>query len=821
MGDLTLDEKATLTAGQDLWSTAPVGRVGIPSWGLTDGPNGARGKVLPGAAGTPAVCVPCGSALGATWDPGLVEEVAVLLGEETRAKGCRVLLAPTVNIVRSPLAGRNFECFSEDPLLSGRLAAAFVRGVQAQGVITTVKHFAGNEAETNRFTDDSIIGERALREIYMPPFEMAVRDGGALGVMTAYNRLNGRFCAEQADLIGILRDEWGFDGFVVTDWYAAGSTAASVSAGVDLEMPGPGRFFGPRLAAAVRAGEVDEAAVDAQVRRLLSAFERVGALGDVDDLGEHGDDRPEHRAVCRRAAADGTVLLRNEGVLPWDPAGVARLAVIGPNAARAQIMGGGSAAVNVHYRTTPLEAISAAFGAAEVVYARGADLPEARWWIGPLTVELSVAGEVRLRRTQPDSRVIFLGPPVPGVREFAFRATATITPAESGAHRLSLVQAGAARVLVDGVVVLDGVGLPPSKGTGLWGFGSEEVSATVELVAGRPAEVVIEFNSAGAELLTGVEVECRPPPSPDLLAAAVAAASAADAAVVVVGTTDTMEAEDHDRLDLRLPAGQDELISAVIAANPNTVIVVNAGAPVAMDWAADARCVLQSWFGGQEMAGALAEVLCGAAEPGGRLPVTVPVRVEHTPAFGNFPGEGGRTVYGEGVLVGYRWYEARHLPTRFPFGHGLSYTTFEIGPPELSATEIGAGDAVTLTVRITNTGTRPGTEVVQCYVAPLDRHVLRPPKELKGFAKVRLGPAEATAVTMTLDARAFAHWQPSYPDWASVRAQVKACNPEVRHALRDPAGPGWRIDPGRFEIQVGRSSADIAHRRTITVREEP
>jgi beta-glucosidase len=353
VAQLTLEEKAALTAGRDLWSTTPVERVGIPSWKVTDGPNGARGGGLPGSGGTTAVCVPCGSALGATWDPDLVQQVGVMLGQEARTKACRVLLAPTVNIHRSPLAGRNFECYSEDPLLSGKLAAAFIRGVQSQGVATTVKHFAGNEAETHRFTDNSVIDERALREIYLLPFELAVREGGTLGVMTGYNRLNGHFCAEHRDLIkGILRGEWGFDGLVMSDWYAAGSTAGSAGAGLDLEMPGPGRFFGAALAAAVTAGEVDETVLDAQVGRLLSVFERLGALEDP-PVSERGVDLPEHRALARRAATEAFVLLKNEGVLPWDPATLTTLAVIGPNADRAQLMGGGSAIVNAHYRTLP------------------------------------------------------------------------------------------------------------------------------------------------------------------------------------------------------------------------------------------------------------------------------------------------------------------------------------------------------------------------------------------------------------------------------------------------------------------------------------
>src|SRR4051812_18164634 len=337
--ELTLDEKARLTAGDDMWSTVAVERLGIPKVRVTDGPAGGRGSSLLGMGSATAVCVPCGSALAAAWNAALIEQVGVMLGEEARTKACRVLLAPTINIHRSPLAGRNFECYSEDPLLAGRMAAAFVRGVQSQGVATTVKHFAGNDAETERHSMNSVIDQRTLREIYLLPFELAVREGGTLGIMTAYNRLNGVYCGEHHELLAILRDEWGFEGFVVTDWFAAGSTVGSSRAGIDLEMPGPGRYLGSTLADAVRAGGVDESVVDAEVARLLTVFDRLGALDDDPEQAEQSIDKPEHRVLARQAASEAMVLLHNDGVLPLDMTTIKTLAVIGPNAARAQIMG--------------------------------------------------------------------------------------------------------------------------------------------------------------------------------------------------------------------------------------------------------------------------------------------------------------------------------------------------------------------------------------------------------------------------------------------------------------------------------------------------
>jgi beta-glucosidase len=834
VAELTLDEKAALTAGVDLWSTAAVPHLGIPAARLTDGPNGARGT-RSGPSGPTAACVPCGSALGATWNADLVEEVGALVGREARTKGARVLLAPTVNIHRSPLAGRNFECYSEDPLLAGRLAAAYVRGAQSQGLATTVKHFVGNDAEFERYTISSEIDERALREIYLRPFELAVREGGALGLMTSYNRVNGRWCTEQPELLAtILRDEWGFEGFVLTDWFGVAGTVASAEAGVDLEMPGPGRAFGPVLADAVRAGEVDEGVVDAQVTRLLTVLDRIGALDDGDESDEHDEqavDRPEDRALARRAATESIVLLANDGLLPLDRAALSTVAVIGPNADRAQIMGGGSAALRPHYLVTPLEALRAALGdGVRVVHERGCDNRRTTPTLGGRSTtapsgttgfdikwfaDADLAGEVVHRSQTPALELFALQPPAPELpgSGWSFRAVTRFAPAESGSHVFTLVQAGRARLSVDGQVVLDGFADAPPAGEAFYGMGSEEVEASVELTAGRPVDVVVEFATRPGRGQGALKVGCRPPEPPDLLERAVAAATGADAVVLVVGTTGEWESEGHDRISMDLPGPQDELVRRVIDANPATAVVVNAASPVTMDWTADTRALLQIWFGGQEMANGLADVLLGDAEPGGRLPMTLPVRLEHNPSFGNFPGENGRLRYGEGVLVGYRWYEARHLPTRFPFGHGGSYTTFALGEPAVSApgtpASFAGGERLVVSVPVTNTGDRRGAQVVQCYVAPTASRFMRPPKELAGFAKVWLDPGETATVRIELGDRAFAYWDPGQPDGAAVAARATAV------PMPRPPGPareaGWRVDPGRYELHIGRSSAAIDH----------
>ncbi len=819
---LTLDEKAGLTAGVDFWSTLPVPRVGLPRVRVTDGPNGARGPVTRGEGGLRAVCVPCGTALGASWDVDLLERVGVMLGTEARRKACRVLLAPTVNIHRSPLAGRNFECYSEDPLLSGRAAAAFVQGVQSQDVATTVKHLVANDAEHQRTSMSSEVDERTLREIYLLPFELAVRDGGSLGVMTSYNRLNGIWCTEDEGLLrGILRDEWGFEGFVVTDWYGVTTTEVSAAAGVDLEMPGPGRAFGAPLAEAVAAGTVAEADVDAQVGRLLSVFERVGALDDTGEEEPGEADEPADRELALEAAVAGTVLLTNDGTLPLDRSALRRVAVIGPNAAKAVIMGGGSSHVEPFAVSTPLQALTEHLGPdVGVVHEPGVDITRAAPTLrGEVAVTYFAGAEPGDEEVKADRltslQLISFGPPAGVGPAFTARATTTFTPERTGPHLFSLAQAGGARLTVAGTVVRDGIAEPLPAGRSFMGFGSKEVQETVELVAGEPVEVVVDYTSArAAGGVYGVKVGVRALLPVDAVEQAVAAAAAADVAVVVVGTDDEWESEGFDRRSMDLPGEQDALIRSVAAANPRTVVVVNAGAPVTMDWVDDVAAVAQVWFGGQAMAEAIARVLTGDAEPGGRLPTTVPLRLEHNPSWGSFPGDHDRHRYGEGVFVGYRWYQSRHLPVRFPFGHGLSYTTFEIGAPTVAPT-FTIGGSLVVEVPVTNTGDRAGSEVVQVYVAPPARsEVPRPVQELKAFAKVHLAPGESTVARLELDDRSFAWWDTGTEGHAAVVDRLPLKPPGMTAEVRRP---GWRVEPGTYALRIGRSADAIAHTVPVSV----
>ena len=837
VAELTLDEKAALTAGLDMWSTAAVERLGIPAVTVTDGPNGARGTALFGLGTETAVCVPCGSALGATWDPDLVERVGAMLGEEAITKACRVLLAPTVNLHRSPTYGRSFECYSEDPLLSGKTAAGFVRGVQAQGVVTTVKHFVGNEAEFERNTLDSVIDPRTLREIYLVPFELAVKEGGALGIMTGYNRVNGTHNTSHVELLrGVLRDEWGFDGFVITDWFGTASTEQSPVAGVDLEMPGPGRAYGPALAQAVRDGVVDEALLDERVRRYLGALDRLGIL-DVDAGDATSVDRPDHRALARDASIASMVLLANDGVLPLDPAALRSVAVIGPNAERVQMMGGGSAQLSPHYVVHPVDALRERLGpTVDLTFARGCVIDKTVPALAPprvttpdgqpgLLVEEfdgdTCDGEPSVRRVARDGNLVGAGGFAIGadVPAMSLRATGLLTVDESGPYELTFLQVmGQARVEIGGEVVFDGIADPPGPGTEFFGMAAEARAVTLDLVAGMPLELRAEYHApAGMAILRGIKIGCRLPEPADLLDRAVDAAAAADVAIVVVGTNDDWETEGHDRASMDLPGAQDELVRRVCAANPRTVVVVNTGSPVTMDWADDAAAVLQAWFGGQEMANALAAVLTGDADPGGRLPTTFPLRYEHNPAFGNFPGENSQVRYGEGLLVGYRWYDARHLPVRFPFGHGLSYTSFAIGPPSAPPT-FTPGTPLVVEVPVRNTGDRRGSEVVQCYVEPVDPTARRPPRELKAFAKVALDPGESTTVRLVLDDRSFAYWDPGDPYWTStVEARATGIVPVGGDDELHRAEAGWYVDPGEYRIRVGRSSADLPHTLTVEV----
>jgi beta-glucosidase len=790
IAELTLDEKAALCAGIDLWHGPGVPRLGIPPLKVTDGPSGARGEQW---SGRPSANYPCGSALGATWNPELIHEIGIRLGIEAKRKQAHALLAPTVNIHRHPLAGRNFECYSEDPFLSARIAVAYITGVQSQGVACTVKHFVANDSEFERMTISSEVDERTLREISLVPFEAAVTEAGTWALMTAYNRVNGTFMCEHAELLGLLRDEWQYDGVVMSDWHGLHSTAPAARAGLDLEMPGPPQWYGEKLASAVEAGEVDEAELDEKVRRVLGLLERTGRLSEEVPHDEECIDDPADRGLARAAAAESFVLLENRrAVLPL-AAGVKLLAVIGPNADATNIQGGGSARVTPHTPVSPLTGLRERFSASdvEVAYERGCDsfkttpVLDERVLQAPLRVEYyagrELAGDAVHVESSGRALFTFMGPVGHGVpSEFSLRVTGTIVAPESGEWTFSLVQVGRARLSLDGEVLVDNW-QPQGRSDAFMGFGSSEVFGTVELTTGEPHEIQVEFVPPRG--LGGLQIGCRPPTPPDLMDRAVALARRADAVVCVVGTDADWESEGHDRESMALPAPQDELVRAVAAVNQNVVVAVNAASPVAMPWADDVAAIMQCWFPGEEWGNALADVCSGDVAPSGKLATTIPRRIEDTPAFTSYPGERGTVHYGEGIFVGYRWYDARAIAPTFPFGHGLSYTTFELSDP--------GWDGQAVRVRVTNTGVHRGAEVVQCYVRDIESTVARPQQELKAFAKVWLAPGEARDIELALDRRAFAFWDVNAHD--------------------------WRVEAGEFELRIGTSSRDIRHRLTITV----
>jgi beta-glucosidase len=796
VGELELDEVCALVSGIDTWSTPGNERLGIGRLITTDGPNGARGSKW---AGLRAACFPSGSAIGATWDVDLVGRLGAALGVETRRKGAHLLLAPTVNLHRHPLGGRHFECMSEDPVLSARLAVAYINGVQSEGVGCTVKHFVANDSEYQRMTISSDVDERTLRELYLVPFEAAVKEAGTWAVMSSYNRINGTYAAHNSWLLEeVLRGEWGFDGIVMSDWFGTYDTVGAALGGLDVEMPGPPQHWGSKLADAVRSGAVPEETVRRKARNVLRVLDRAGGLYDRSDRVEEEVDDATIDALVRTAGAAAMVLLRNEGgALPIDPAAVRSIALLGPNAVTAQIQGGGSAGVTPYHAVSPVDGLRAALAphGVDLVVERGCAIHKRVPAIdrtsldGDLVVTYSdlTGREVHVERFGR-GHFMWFGPSssrqVPS--KFTARITGTVLATETGDWTFTATVAGRARLYVDGVLVADAWDTT-EKSDAFFGYAGPEVAGTVAMEAGRTYDLVAEYSTETSDGFSGLTIGCLAPQPADMFDRAVAAAAAADAVVVVVGTTSEWESEGHDRTTLDLPGRQVELVRAAVAANPRTIVVINAGSPVDVNWADEVPGVLVGWFSGQEWGHALADVLLGVADPGGRLPTTWPRRLEDTPAFTSYPGEEGHVRYGEGVFSGHRWYDARRIEPAYCFGHGLSYTTFAYGTPTVAAAD---DDVVLVTVPVTNTGDRPGSHVVQCYVRDVVSSVSRPVQELKAFGKVSLDPGATGDVVLRLDRRAFAYWSVDVHDWV--------------------------VEPGEFQIRLGGSSRDIREVLTVT-----
>lgn len=816
---LTLEQKVRLLTAATFWSLAAEPAIGLRQVVTSDGPAGVRGQFWDSR--DPSANLPSPTALAASWDTARVERLGRLLAAEARRKQVDLLLAPTVNLQRTPYAGRHFEYYSEDPLLTGRIGTAFVTGVQSGGVGATLKHFVANDSETDRRTLDARIDERVLREIYLAPFETIIADAAPWAVLAAYNSVNGHPMAESPMLAEVLRGEWGFDGVVMSDWFAVNSTEAPCEAGLDLAMPGPDGSRGAALVSAVRAGRVAERTVDDLARRVLRLAARAGALDGLPGaVAEPAAADHDIAGTLREAAAAGFVLAHNDGVLPLNRARLKRVAVIGPNAIACRTVGGGSATVYPPYTVSPVAGLCAALGdGAEVTYhagvrafsrARPAEGPWLRHPGDPSSREShqnGEAGAIEVRFLTGDGTVLAaerrasghfmwlggFGPGVPAEKVVYIEARTRLIAPESGEYTIGASGIGAYRLSVDGAVVFDAELRLPAEADD-----AERLMAPPQrlhklcLAAGTEVRIGLRHDIRTAlDFGTAFQLNLELPYGTDdeEIATAAALAADADAVVVVVGTTPEVESEGFDRKDLTLPGRQGDLVRRVAAANPRTVVVVNAGAPVLLPWADEVAAVLLAWFPGQEFGNALADVLLGDAEPGGRLPVTWPRSADGLPTVQ--PAADGTLRYAEGLFVGYRGDGLPGYEPLYPFGHGLGYTTWRYGNPS-APTLVAAAQDVTVQVPVENTGDRTGREVVQVYLARPDSAVPRPARWLAGFAGVTLPTGGAATVEVTVPGRAFAHW--------------------------DADASGWCTERGPFTVYAASSSRCLHSATTVTVR---
>lgn len=777
---LTLDEKLSLLAGTG-FDTVPIPRLGIPSLKMTDGPVGVRLA--------PATSFPSSIALAASFDAELIQRVAQAIAQETKAKGKNVLLGPCVNIQRTPFGGRNFESFGEDPFLAAQMAVAYIKGMQSENVIPSVKHFAANNQEENRHTIDVLVDERALHEIYFPAFKASVKEANVWSVMSAYNKLNGFYASENDYLLNdVLKKRWGFKGLVMSDWGAVNSTVPTIKSGLDLEMPTASFLNAETVKKALKSKEISESNIDEMVRRLLRVMYVAGVM-DGKSSQNASIDTPEHRKIAREAATAGIVLLKNEKeILPIDTKRVHTIAVVGPNADKARIGGGGSAQVVPFYSVSPLEGLSNVIGEkVKIEFSPGIIALEDTKPIPTenlRTTDMKSNGlsgeyfanmnfEGRPAFTRIDSTLDFhwaTGSPSKNFPAdlFSNRWTGYLVSPVSGKYSISLSSNDGGRLYLDDKLIVD-----------VWGdHATLTGTAIIELRANERQQIRVDhYESRGnADLVLGWRLL-----EDNILQKAAETARDADVAIVFAGLSDAAEAESRDRTDLNLPKEQEDLIEAVVKANPNTIVVMTSGAPVLMDkWIRKVPAVLQAFYYGQEGGNAIADVLFGKVPPSGKLPATFLRRWADSNAFGRYPGDGKSVAYDEGILVGYRWFDTKNIEPLFPFGHGLSYTNFKY-----SGLRLVKGKDADLTVQfeIENTGKYDAAEVAQVYVQDVQSSLPRPLKELKGFQKVFLKAAEKKSVSIALNQNAFAFY--------------------------DPEKQTWIAEKGDFKILVGSSSRDI------------
>ncbi|KAK6859242.1 beta-glucosidase protein [Apiospora arundinis] len=788
---LTLSDKVDLLSGIDMWHTKAFPQHGIPSVRTSDGPNGVRGTKF--FNGVKAACFPCGTGLGATFNQELLEECGKLMGQEARAKGAHVILGPTINMQRSPLGGRGFESISEDPFLAGLGAAALVKGIQSEGILATIKHFVCNDHEHKRNAVHAVITERALREIYALPFQLAVRDAKPAAFMTGYNGVNGVYCSESEQLLEkMLRKEWGFDGLVMSDWWGTYSTTEAALAGLDLEMPGPSRFRAEMLKFNASTGKVGEHIIDQRARTVLEFVKRSYANGIPENAPEKTIDTPETAALLRRVGNEGIVLLKNDkNILPLKKN--KKTVVIGPNAKIATYHGGGSASLASYYAVTPFDGISAKLESTPA-YAIGQYshkmLPALGYSRRPGHDDAHVQrGARRERPGEPFYELELVKTDTflvdfhhPGLKSDLFYATleGSLVAEEDCAYELGLVVCGTGKLYVNDELVINNAD-KQTLGEAFFGAGTIEERGTYQMKKGQTYNFRLEFGSTPTSTLQGETVlirggairlgGCKVIDPKAEIARAAEMAKDADQVIVCAGLNADWETEGHDRADMKLPPGVDDLIAAVAKANPNTAVVMQSGTPVEMPWISDVGSVIQAWYGGNETGNTIADILFGDVNPSGKLSLSFPVRVQDNPAYLNYRTEGGRVLYGEDIYVGYRYYEFAERPVLFPFGHGLSYTTFAFS--DLSVAD--KDSKLSVSVAVKNTGELKGAEVAQVYVAPKQKaKVNRPLKEMKGFAKVELAPGESKTVTVDIDSRyAASYWDEDRDQWCVEKGGVR------------------------------------------------
>ena len=800
---LTLDEKVSLLSGFNSWYTNKIEKKNIPSIKMSDGPNGVRGD---SNSGKSSACFPCAISIGSTWDLSLINDIGIALGEEAQAKDVDVLLGPTINIHRHPLGGRHFESFSEDPFLTGKIATNYVQGVQSKNVAACLKHFVGNDTEYERHSISSNIDAQTLREIYLLPFEMGIKEGNAKVVMSAYNKLNNIFCSSHQDLlIKILKEEWGFDGYVVSDWGAALETIENANGGLDLEMPGPSNVWGKALIDAVEASEVSEKLIDDKVKRILTVAEFSNRFQKPQIKAEQAIDQPKHRLLLRKAAADGMVLLKNEGSLPLKK-NIKKLAVIGPNALEAQIIGGGSASLRPHYQIHPLEAVQERLGhETEILYSKGCHTHKYLPKINEELMEEKDGFLVEYFDGNQFDKNLILEERLTGSKFWVFegfakdviskeerpdisvRFSCTYKPDISGLHEFEIFGIGKCRLLIDGNELIDNwTSMDP--GEAFFTFGSASKKGVINLQKGEAYKIEVQYKFEGS--FPAVYIGCQAPDEVDIFQEALETASHADEVILIVGTNSDWETEGNDRADFNLPANQNKLIEAILEANQNTVVVINTGSPIHMPWEKKAKAIIQTWFAGQEFGNALVDILSGEVNPSGKLPTTFPVKIEDTPAYKNYPGKNLQMNYDEKLLVGHRWYESNSIKPLFCFGHGLSFTSFNYQNLEVTT---GSDFVVTCKFEIQNTGDISGLEIAQCYVGFASPLPGEPYKTLQGFVKEEIGANELKKVEIKLGPRNFSFW--------SVETNT------------------WQIREGSYQILIGSSSENILLQANINLEQ--